>query len=220
VAMANMDMIGRLRDTLDVQGIGTSPVWRGLVDEATRGLGVKVGLHEGGYGPSDHSPFYASGKPVFFVFTGAHADYHRPTDTADKINVPGMEQVLAFVEQVVGALVGSTEAVPFTRVASDKEDAPASRGFRVYVGGIPDYSAEETGVRFSGVSPGSPAEKAGILAGDVLVQFGEKAIRNIYDYTYALGDHKPGDAVAAVVKRGGHDVTVEIVLSSRSSAGH
>jgi len=222
VAMANMDMIGRLRDgTLDVHGVGTSPVWGPLIEESNRDSRLQLKLHEGGYGPSDHSPFYAAGKPVLFVFTGVHRDYHRPTDTAEKVDAPGIDRVLSLVEPVVWSLAsGRTDTVPFVRVAADKEQPSTSgaRGFRVWLGGIPDYSAEVAGVRLSGVSPGSPAEKAGLKGGDVLVKLGSKEIRNIYDYTYALGAHKPGDRVIAVVRRAGEAVEAELVLAARPSA--
>jgi hypothetical protein len=218
VAMANLDMIGRLReDTLDVHGVGTSPAWRPLIEEANRNPALKLRLHEGGYGPSDHSPFYASGLPVFFVFTGAHPDYHRPSDTAEKINSAGLGKVVDFVEGVVGALVDAPQRIAFARVPAEKEEQQTgARGFRVFVGGIPDYSQEGPGVRFSGVGPGSPAEKAGLRGGDVLVRFGEKEIRNIYDYTYALGERKPGEVVKLVVRRDGKDVPLEVILGARA----
>jgi hypothetical protein len=219
VAMANMDMVGRLREALNVHGVGTSPLWKPLLEEANKPLGLKLNLHEAGHGPSDHNPFYAAGKPVFFVFTGPHPDYHKPSDTAEKIDAQGIVNVVSFVETVLAGLARSTAAVAFTRVAADKEQqATPSRGFRVWVGGIPDYSEEGIGVKFSGVSPGSPAEKAGILAGDVLVKFGPKEVRNIYDYMYALADHKPGEVVTAIVKRAGQDVAIDITLGARPDA--
>jgi aminopeptidase YwaD len=220
VAMVNMDMVGRLRDgKLDVHGVGTSPVWKPMVDEANRSAGLHLNLKEGGYGPSDHSPFYAAGKPVFFVFTGVHADYHKPSDTAERVDAAGIARVLGLVEPVALVLATSPEPIPFTRVAADKENSGSpARGFRVWVGGVPDYSREGTGVAFSGVSPGSPAEKAGLQAGDVLVRFGPREIRNIYDYTYALGESKPGDHVEVVVKRGDQNVTLTLTLGSRPSA--
>jgi Peptidase family M28/PDZ domain len=219
-AMVNLDMIGRLRDdVLDVHGVGTSPVWKPLLEEANKSAGLKLRIHEGGYGPSDHSPFYAAGKPVFFVFTGNHAEYHRPSDTVETINADGIVKVMGLVEAVVNGVVGAPEPVAFTRVAADKEEqASASRGFRVWVGGIPDYGEEGVGVKFSGVSAGSPAEQAGIRKGDVLVRFGGKEIRNIYDYTYALGERKPGDKVTVVVKREGAEVSLELSLAARPSA--
>jgi C-terminal processing protease CtpA/Prc len=165
------------------------------------------------------SPFYAAGLPVFFVFTGAHEDYHRPSDTADKVNAAGLLKVVDLVERVMRAVADAPERIAFTRVPADKEEQQtASRGFRVWVGGIPDYSEEDPGVRFSGVSPGSPAEKGGLRGGDVLVRFGEKEIRNIYDYTYALGERKPGDVVVLLVKREGKEVPLEVTLGSRPNA--
>jgi hypothetical protein len=221
VAMANMDMVGRLREnTLDVHGVGTSPAWKPLVDEAGRTLALTTRLHEGGYGPSDHSPFYAAGKPVLFAFTGAHADYHRPSDTPDRVSASGIEKVAEFMERVLGGLTDSDAPVAFVRVAADKEAQGPTRSFRVWVGGIPDYGAEGPGVTFSGVSPGSPAEKAGVLAGDVLVRFAGKDIRNIYDYTHALSESKAGDTVTAVVKREGREVELSVTLGSRPSATH
>ena len=219
-AMVNLDMIGRLReDALDVHGVGSSPAWRSFMDEANRTPGLKLKVHEGGYGPSDHSPFYAAGLPVFFVFTGAHEDYHRSSDTADKINAAGLVKVVDLVEGVVTAAAEAPERIAFTRVPADKEEEQGgARGFRVWVGGIPDYSDEGVGVRFTGVSPGSPAEKAGMRGGDVLLKFGAKEIRNIYDYTYALGEKKPGDVVTLIVKREGKDVPLEITLGSRPNA--
>lgn len=216
-AMFNLDMVGRMRDdTVDAHGVGTSPAWRALLDEANRAVGLKVRIHEGGYGPSDHSPFYAAGLPVFFTFTGAHEDYHRPSDTAEKINAAGIVKVADLVEDVARAVADAPQRVAFSRVPAEKEaQQTGSRGFRVWVGGIPDYSQEDPGVRFSGVSPGSPAEQAGLRGGDVLVRFGEKDIRNIYDYTYALGERKPGDVVTLLVKREGKDVPLEITLGTR-----
>jgi hypothetical protein len=220
VAMANLDMVGRLRDeTLDVHGVGTSPAWRALVEEASRETGLKLRMHEGGYGPSDHAPFYAAGLPVFFVFTGAHEDYHRPTDTADRVNALGLVRIVDLVEGVVRAAAEAPQRLAFVRVPADKEEqAVGARGFRVWVGGIPDYSQQDPGVRFSGVSPGSPAEKAGLRGGDVLVRFAEKEIRNIYDYTYALGERTPGEVVTLLVRREGKELPLEVTLGSRPAA--
>jgi hypothetical protein len=219
-AMFNLDMVGRLRDdAIDVHGVGTSPAWRAFLEEANRATGLKLRTHDGGYGPSDHSPFYAAGLPVFFTFTGAHEDYHRSSDTADKVNAAGIVKVADLVEGVVRAVADAPTRIAFTRVPAEKEEQQSgSRGFRVWVGGIPDYSQEGPGVRFSGVSPGSPAEKAGLKGGDVLVKFGDKEVRNIYDYTYALGERKPGDAVRIVVKRDGTEVPLDITLGSRPGA--
>jgi hypothetical protein len=224
VAMFNMDMVGRLRaEKLDVQGVGTSPAWKGLVETSNADARLRLALLSGGFGPSDHSPFYAAKKPVLFVFTGAHADYHKPSDTADRIDAEGIVRVVGFVEPVVAAVASAPERIAFTEV---KGGAPpsgsGSRSFRVWVGGIPDFSEEGQGVKLSGVTGGSPAEKAGFLAGDTIVRFGGKELRNLYDYTYALQGRKPGEKVEVVVKRveNGKTVekTLEVTLGSRPDA--
>ena len=222
VAMFNIDMIGRLGEgKLNVQGVGTSPVWKELIEKANGGPQLKFNLQQGGFGPSDHSPFYAAKMPVLFVYTGAHADYHKPEDTADKIDADGIVRVVTFLTPIVADVVNGPERIAFVAV---KGETPPSgtRSFRVWVGGIPDMSEEAAGVRFTGVSPGSPAETAGIRAGDVLVKLGEKEIRNIYDYTYALQGRKPGEKVTLVVKRTEDgktaDVPVELTLGSRPDA--
>jgi hypothetical protein len=218
-AMVNLDMIGRLRgDAIEVHGVGSSPVWKTLVQRSARAAGLEAKTHDGGYGPSDHSPFYAAGTPVLFLFTGNHPDYHRPSDTAEKVDAAGIARVVDFVLPVIADVASASAPVAFTRVAAEKEQPSASRGFRVWVGGIPDYSGQGAGVTFTGVSPGSPAEQAGVRAGDVLVRFGAKEIRNIYDYTYALGEHRPGDRVTAVVERDGREVSLELTLQARPSA--
>ncbi len=222
VAMVNLDMVGRLRDDrLELLGVGTSPAWRPLVDGANEEAKLKLGFHSGGYGPSDQSPFYAAKRPVLFAFTGAHADYHKPSDTPDKINAAGIARIDSFLLPVLEGVVNAPGRIAFTPV---KEDAPprAGRSFRVWVGGIPDFSEEKAGVRFSGVTPGSPAEKAGIAAGDLLVKVGEKEIRNLYDYTYALQELKPGQKVTLTVRRTEEGTTVErrieVTLGSRPDA--
>ena len=192
VAMVNLDMVGRLRDDkLILHGVGTSPAWRPLIDKANEEAKLTLSFHEGGFGPSDHSPFYAAKLPVLFAFTGAHPDYHKPTDTPDKIQAAGIARIDAFLLPVLEGVLNAPERIAFTPV---KEEASprGGRSFRVWVGGIPDFSEEKPGVRFSGVTGGSPAEKAGVRAGDLLVRFGDKEIRNIYDYTYALQGRKPG----------------------------
>src|SRR5262245_11453047 len=213
-AMVNLDMVGRLReDALDVHGVGTSPVWRRLVEEANRGPALKLHWHEGGLGPSDHSSFYLASKPVLFLFTGVHSDYHRASDTADKLNAAGLARVTDLVTSIVAGLAASSSPVSFTRVAAEKEEQlRGSRGFRVWVGGIPNYGSEAPGVRISGVTPGSPAEKAGLRGGDTIVRFGEREIRNIYDYTAALGERKPGEVVEIAVVRDGAEVVIAVTL--------
>lgn len=222
VAMVNLDMIGRLREgKLNLQGIGTSPVWKPLVDKSNEEAKLTLSLQQGGFGPSDHAPFYAAKKPVLFAFTGAHADYHKPEDTADKIDAAGIERVVTLLAPVIEGVVNAPERIAFTPVKGETPPR-ASRSFRVWVGGIPDFSEEKAGVKFSGVTAGSPAERAGMAAGDLLVKVGEKEIRNLYDYTYALQALKPGQKVVCVVKRTENGQVVEkpleVTLGTRPDA--
>lgn len=211
VAMINMDMIGRLDTSVIIQGMGTSPAWPQLVNEQNHDR-FKLKLVDDGFGPSDHSSFYSKGIPVLFFFTGLHSDYHRPTDTWEKINYPGEAKVLSYVADVVNVIDARAERPAFTKTQSSARN---SGGFRVYVGSIPDYGYEGKGLRLSGVSEGGPAQKAGLKEGDVIVRFGTKTINNIYDYTDALGAYKPKDKVEIEFLRGDARTLTTVELGSR-----
>jgi len=217
IAMLNMDMVGRLTDSsLVVMGAGSSPAWKDLLDEAVKGRPFKLKLRQGGTGPSDHASFYLKDIPVLFFFTGQHEDYHKPSDDADKINAEGESQVVRFVSDIVLRLANRPQRMKFTKVKEPEGRQTARRGFRVYVGTIPDYAAEGVrGMPISGVTAGSPAEAAGLQAGDVIVRFGKTDVRNIYDYMYALGDYKAGDKVAVTVLRNGKRVVLWVTLKKR-----
>ncbi|HJZ10518.1 MAG TPA: M28 family peptidase, partial [Acidobacteriota bacterium] len=216
VAMLNMDMIGRLRDDkLIVGGAGTSPQWKGILDEMNGGK-LKLTLNEDGYGPSDHSLFYGKDIPVLFFFTGAHAEYHKPEDDADRIGYDGMMKVVNYVARIADRILEMPAKPQFARVKSTSQEI-ATRGFRVYLGTIPDYGEEVKGVKLTGVREASPAQTAGIRAGDIIVEFGGKKIENIYDYTYALQQHKPGETVPMVIVRDEKRLTVEVKLEQRAS---
>ena len=198
VAMINMDMIGRMKDDrVIVGGSGSSPLWKDLLPRL-KPNGLELKFQDDGYGPSDHASFYAKDIPVLFFFTGVHQDYHRPSDDPDKINLAGANQVLELVLGTAQALSQQerpTRSSPKPRSRSE----PRGRGeFRVYLGTIPDYGEEVEGVKLSGVREGSPAAKAGMKGGDIIVECAGKQIKNVYDYTYVLGDRKPGDVVEIV----------------------
>jgi hypothetical protein len=215
VAMINMDMVGRLRDNkLIVIGSGTANEWSTLLTETNRLTRFQLARSESGFGASDQQSFYARGVPVLFFFTGTHPDYHTPTDTADKINSAGEAHVLQLVAECADEIADSPSRPTFKRITLQQPAGPA-RGFRVYFGSVPDYAATAEGVTLTGVREGSPAEKAGLKAGDVIVRFGDRAIKNVYDYTYALEDHRPGDVVKIVVKRAGQTVTLTGKLAAR-----
>ncbi|MCI0405775.1 MAG: M20/M25/M40 family metallo-hydrolase [candidate division Zixibacteria bacterium] len=216
-SMVNMDMIGRMKDsTIIIQGAGTSPIWKELVGQANKRTGLKIKFTDDGYGPSDHSPFYAKEKPVLFFFSGTHADYHKPSDTWEKINADGERLVLRLAYHTIDKIQGLDVPPTYVRTKGDSVRMGAGSGeLRAYLGTIPDYSEELVGVKLSGVREGSPAEKAGIQGGDVIVRFGTKEIRNIYDYTYALGAHKPGETVEIGLTRDGKSLTVSVLLERR-----
>ncbi len=217
VTMVNMDMIGRLTDRrLALQGAGSSDVWPRLMERFAAGLPLCVMLSNDPYLPTDSSSFYQAGVPAVNFFTGSHRDYHRPSDTADKINAPGEATVLELVRRVVEDLATRPGRPRFEKVAERSPMGVGRDTLRAYLGTIPDYSeGDRLGVKLSGTRSGSPAEKGGLRAGDVIVKFGGKQIRNIYDYTYALDGAKIGQPVEIVVQRDGKDVTLTVTPQQR-----
>ncbi len=216
IAMLNLDMVGRLRESrLIIGGTGTSPLWKGLLVDANP-ENLKLVFNESGSGPSDHMRFYSKDIPVLFFFTGAHAQYHKPGDDPNTINYEGLKTVSDYVYRVVEEIQHNEEAPKFTRVQSSREEMASRGGLRAYLGTIPDYAEEVKGVKLTGVREGSPAEKAGIQAGDIIVEFAGKKIENIYDYTFALQNSKPGQSVSIGLLRNGERVTVEAVLEKRT----
>ncbi len=216
-AMINMDMIGRMtKDKLYVGGVGTSPGLKPALEQLDKDAGIDLNFSESGYGSSDHTSFNAKKIPVLFFFSGLHTDYHKPSDTADKINADGAEKVLSLVYGLTGRLASDATKLAYTEV---KEPIPAGRGggrgYGPYFGSVPDFRDDIKGVLFSDVQNNSPAAKAGLKAGDMMVEFDGKAIQNLNDYAYALRSKQPGDIVAVVVKRNGQDVKVDVTLEAR-----
>jgi hypothetical protein len=225
VAMLNMDMVGRLRDnTLTVYGMATADEWETLVGgvNEARSEPFRLSLLPDGFGPSDHASFYGRGIPVLHFFTNTHSEYHRPEDDWATIDGPGLDRIASYVADVAGALAGTGERVataltPRTgvgRPAAADEDA-TGRGYGPYFGSIPDMATVDYGVRLSGVREDSPAERAGLRAGDVLVRFGGDEVADLYGFTYALRDRRPGDRVEVVVVRDGRRLTLYAVLGER-----
>jgi hypothetical protein len=217
-AMLNMDMVGRMKDDkLMVMGVGTAAEFPALVTRANhaRRDTFAIKTSEDGYGPSDHSSFYKRKVPVLMLFTGAHADYHKPSDTADKIDYPDLGRVATFA----AALIESLDVRPRVQYETAKADTvgriAGGGGYGAYLGTIPDYMQTEGGVLLSGVRAGGPADKAGIAGGDVIVGFDGVRIDNIYDYTYALRSRKPGQQVRITIKRKGQEQEILVTLGRR-----
>jgi hypothetical protein len=212
VAMLNMDMVGRLQDEkLIVHGTGTATEFDALADRIGKDYGFQITKKPGGFGPSDHSSFYAAKIPVLFFFTGTHKDYHRPTDDVDKLNVPGMRRIGSMVVEIAGELAAAPDR-PHRQEVKGGEPTLGGGGDRPYFGSIPDFSQEEPGYALSGVTKGGPAERAGMKAGDIIIRLGESKIGNLEDFDSALRKYKAGDKVKVVVKRGKEEVTLEVTL--------
>lgn len=216
VAMVNMDMIGRLKDNkLNVHGVGTSPAWTTTISAATEGTGLNVSTTSDGFGPSDHASFTPKKIPVLHFFTGLHTDYHRPSDTWDKLNFEGLASIVDVVERTVRITADADQRLAFTEGAEKPKAQATGGGFKVSLGIIPDYADDPNGLRVDGVRENTPASKAGMEDGDIITKIGSTAIKNIYDLTAFLGSATPGDEVEIVVLRGGKEVRLKTTLTGR-----
>jgi hypothetical protein len=209
--MINMDMVGRLdRKTrmLYVSGTGTSPVWQPLLERlSSRDLIIK--MDSSGTGPSDHTSFYLKDLPVLHFFTGSHQDYHKPSDDWQKINAAGEVKVLDLIIRMIAAL-GQEGKLAFLKTRTKTTAGPAS--FKVSLGIMPSYAGGVEGLKVDGVSDGRPGQKAGILAGDVIVEMGIYKINNIDDYMKALGQFDKGQTVGLKVKRASKVVSLSVTF--------
>jgi hypothetical protein len=204
--MINMDMVGRLNDstkTVTVGGFGTSPAWgnyyRPDVIPPVKKEALNFKYDSSGTGPSDHTSFYRKDIPVLFYFTGLHTDYHKPSDDADKVNYAGE---LLIVQHIQG-LIESLDKQPKLAFLKTKEaQTTTSARFSVSMGIMPDYTYAGTGVKADGVSEGKPAQKAGLKAGDIILQLGDFSISSMETYMQSLGKFKKGDRVKVKYKRG------------------
>jgi Tol biopolymer transport system component len=215
VANVNFDMVGRLSENqLSLQGVGSSSVWRRLIEKRNVAAGFNLRLQDDPYLPTDVTAFYPKGVPVVSFFTGSHDDYHRPTDDAERINFEGLERIARFAHGLVLDLVGSPTRPDYAKVESARGTG-SRETLRAYLGTIPDYTTEVAGVKLSGVRTGSPADKAGLKGGDVIVEFAGQQIKNIYDYTYALDAVKIGQPVEITVLRDGARVRISATPEAR-----
>jgi len=179
----------------------------------TYGAPFTLTLNEDGYGPSDHSSFYAKKIPVLFFWTGTHDDYHKPSDTADKINYEGEARIVSFVYRIARDIDKPDKRPTYTVAKSDSQGR--STGFRVYLGTIPNYADANDGLKLDGVRDDSPAAKAGLKAGDKVVKLAGREVKNVYDYTYALGEMKAGQEYEIEVVRDGQRLTMKITPEAR-----
>ena len=213
IAMLNLDMVGRLdEEKLIVQGGDTAAEFTELLDDRAAHYGFQLAHKSGGFGPSDHASFYAKQIPVLHFFTGTHSDYHRPSDVAEKLHVPGMRRIAALVSDLAVTLAEAPERPEYQEVA---QSAPAlGGGDRPYFGSIPDFSQDQEGYALTGVTKDGPAEKAGLKAGDIIVRLGDSRIGGLEDFDSALRKYKADEKVAVVVRRGDEELTLEVTLEA------
>jgi len=218
-AMLNFDMVGRLRnDKLIVYGVTTATEMRGIVDSANMVQPpLSITATGDGFGPSDQASFYAKKIPVLQFFTDLHEDYHRATDVASKINVAGEARVVDYAERVARAIADRDGRLTYVRSSQPAPHMSTSSTNGTYFGSVPDMGANVAGVKLAGVTAGSPADKAGVQAGDIIVEFGGTTVKDIYDYTNAIGAHKPGDVVQVIVMRAGTRLALSATLGKRGS---
>jgi hypothetical protein len=214
-AYLNFDMVGRMQNNrLAVDGTGSSDVWPRILERANVAAGFDLNISPDPYQPTDSSNFNQAGIPTLFFTTGSHPDYHRPSDTADKINYEDLDRVVDFAVAVIQA-VGNVDMPPaFTKVEPPQTGATLA-GVRVTTGTIPDYTTEAKGLLLAGVVGGGPADKSGLMKGDVIVEIAGQSITNIYDYTFALELLKPDVPVKVVFTRNGERREVQLTPAGR-----
>jgi hypothetical protein len=216
VTMVNLDMVGRLRkeknstqDRLEVHGTGTSKGFSDLIDQLNKDPGFKLAKQAGGLGPSDQTSFYLKKIPVFFFFTGNHMDYHKPTDTADKINVAGMGRITGLVESVVRHLATVTERPQYVAVKGGFAMSSGPRGPRLGI--MPSYGEDDKeGVLIGGVGANGPADKAGLKEGDRIVELAGKPVKDLRAYMVIMAGQKKGQEMTVGVLREGKKLTIKI----------
>jgi Zn-dependent M28 family amino/carboxypeptidase len=215
-AYLNFDMVGRMQENkLTVQATGSSPAWGKIIERANVAAGFDLAVQEDPYQPTDVATFNAAGVPSLSFFTGTHADYHKPSDTADRIDYEDLDRVAAFAAAIVRRIEDTPEAPIFTKVDQQMQQGAGRAGVRLFTGTIPDYSTEVKGLLLSGVVGGGPAEQSGLRKGDVIVEIAGQTIANIYDYTYALDVLKIGQPVKVLYLRDGKQFETMLTPGAR-----
>ncbi|HHO49483.1 MAG TPA: M28 family peptidase [Deltaproteobacteria bacterium] len=219
VAMVNLDMIGRIRDDkLQTLGTDTAPEWPGVLTPAGEAHGLQLEMGGDGYGPSDHTSFYEKKIPVIHMFSGTHEEYHTPADDVETLNLEGGARVVGFLTDVLSTLATQPGGMTYVKSRSGPRMVGDSRSRGAYLGTIPDMSAmssQEGGVELSDVRGDGPADRAGIRGGDIIVGMAGAEIQNLYDMTFVLRDHRPGETIEVVVLRDGERLTLKATLGSR-----
>lgn len=219
-AMFNYDMVGRLtKNSVSVLGGESAEEWATIVPRACEQAHIDCRLSGSGYGPSDHSAFYTAGIPVLHFFTGAHSDYHKPSDQASRINGAGVAQIAAattlLLEDPAPPLKLSYRKLP------PEEPRGDVRSFNASLGTIPEYAGppDLKGVLLAGVRPGSGAALGGLQRGDVLIRLGTRSVDSVHDLMFALNSAKPHQTVTAVVLREGKRLEMKVTYQEKAGSG-
>lgn len=210
--MINMDMIGRLNDCtqkLVIYGVGTSDQWIPMIDSVNKKFNFHIKKDSSGIGPSDQTSFYLKNIPVLHFFTGQHSDYHKPSDDAEKINYKGETKILEFIAVLIQQTAQQSSPMQFQKTAAPKENKTS---FKVTLGIMPDYTYDGKGVKIDGVSPGKPAEKAGLKAGDIILQMENIPINNMQDYMQSLSKFEKGQTIKVKIKRQNEEILVDVTF--------
>jgi len=214
-AMINLDMVGRLNETnnLQISGVGTAAGLKNLVYAKTDTSVIKLTLSNEGYGPSDHSSFYGKNIPVLFYFTGAHMDYHTPTDTWEKINYKGMVEISDLIFSMSKELASSDIRLQFKEAGPKAQAVQYGRGKGVTLGIMPDFAGVvKNGLRADFVTPGKPAALGGMQKGDIITFINGKPVNNIQDYMFRMSQLKHGETISVEVLRNDKKVVLLILL--------
>jgi hypothetical protein len=217
-AMVNLDMVGRLRpdketnkDKLIVYGTSSAKTFDKLIDAVNAKYDFQLKKVPSGMGPSDQQSFYVKNIPVYFFFTDYHPDYHRPSDTSDKINFAGMVRVADLVEDLLDRLEKVRERPEFVKPAPSSSPTMGRR-MGPTLGIRPDYGTDKVGVLLAGVTEGAAAAKAGMKEGDLIVEIGDKPVKSLEGYMVLMATHKKGDVLDVGIMRDGKKMHVKVAL--------
>ena len=216
VAYLNFDMVGRMEESVSLFGVGSSSIWPGEIETANVPIGISISPQEESTLPTDATSFYMNEIPTLAAFTGAHTDYHTPRDTAEKLNYAGLKDISRLMSSIGVSLASRSDTPDFQTGSTESQGVPRAH-LRAYLGTIPDYARSEiSGVALSGVTRSGPAEKAGLRAGDIIVELASRKIENIYDYTFAIEALEVGETTSVIVRRESKTLTFTLVPESRN----
>jgi Zn-dependent M28 family amino/carboxypeptidase len=213
-AYLNMDMVGRLRENLILQGLGSSPYWTDVIERRNAVVRLPLTLQQDCHLPTDATSFFLRGVPILAAFTGSHDEYHTPRDLPQLLNYEGASQVAKLMALIGRDLVLADAAPEYQEQAAEPE---MRANLTAYLGTVPDYGQTDVqGVKLGAVTKGAPAEQAGVKAGDIIIELAGRKIENIYDYTYAIEALKIGETIKLKAKRGENVVELDVTPASRN----